>query len=126
MFQVKQSSHLNRDIAKRYPTGTEPISPGAQIDQVVVSTGTVVRARMSKTDKLAFVQIGLSFQERLVEGPETGHGAELLVFWRADKLEECFHPGKDCLEEIGAEAENNLWLEKTFEPEVAGLAIFRA
>ncbi len=60
MLQVEQASHFDGNITKRYPTGTESVSPCAQIDQIVVSTCAVIFARMGEANNFALMQVGFS------------------------------------------------------------------
>src|SRR5947209_6237781 len=123
MFEVEQASHFNRDIAKGYPTGTEFVGSGAQIDQVVVSTRAVVRARMGEANDLALMQVGSAFQKLLVKVPEARHSAKILVCLRTDDLKKRFRSRKEGLKEMLTEIQNNVSLKEPFQPEVAVLAI---
>ena len=88
MLQVDQASHFDRDIAQRYPTGTQFVGPCAQVDQVVVSARAVAIARVGEAHDLSLMQVGLPLQKLLVEVPQTRHSAEILVLLRTDDLKE--------------------------------------
>src|SRR5258707_5220318 len=124
MLQVDQPAHFDRNIAQRYPAGTKPVGPGAQIDQVIVPARTVVLSREVETQQFALMKIGLSLEKLLIEGPETRHSAEIFVHLRVDDLDERLRSTrKDSLKEVVAEVQNNISLKEPFQPEVALLAI---
>src|SRR6202521_5274213 len=123
MLQVDHASHFDWNITKGYPTGTEFVGPGAQIDQVIVSAGAGVRAGMGEANDLAFMQVGLSLQKLLIKVPETGHGTEILVLLRADDLKKCFRSRKVGFKEIMTEVQNDVSIKEPLQPEVAVLAI---
>src|SRR5258708_11881400 len=115
MLQVDHASHFDRDIPQRYPASAELVGSGAQINQVVVAASAVVLARVVETDELALVQVRLSLQKLLVEGPETGHGAKILVFLRTDDLKERLRAArKNGREEILLKVQNDVAFKKTF------------
>src|SRR5690348_10260607 len=118
MLQVDKASHFDRGITERYPTGTESVGSCAQIDQVVVSTRTVILARLGETNNLSLMQVRLPLQKLLVEVPETGHGAEILVLLRTHDLKECFCSRKDGLKEKTMEVQNDVSIKESFQPEV--------
>ncbi len=123
MLQVDHAAHFDRSITKRYPTGTEFVGPGAQIDQVVVSACAVGFAREVEANELSFMQVGLSLQELLVEVPETWHGAEILVLLRTDDLNKRFRSRKHGIKEMTAEVQNDVSIKEPLQPEVAVLSI---
>src|SRR2546421_7898026 len=123
MLQVDQASHFDRDIAQRYPTGTQFVGPCAQVDQVVVSARAVAIARVGEAHDLSLMQVGLSLQKLLVEVPETGHGAEILELLRTDDLKERFRSRKDGIKEITTEVQNDVSIKESLQPEVAVLSI---
>src|SRR5712692_6576625 len=119
MLQVDQASHFDWSIPKRYPTGRKFVGPCAEIDQVVVPAGAVALARMGEANDLALMQVGLSLQKLLIEVPETGHGAEILVLLRTDDLKERFRSRNDGLKEKTMEVLNDIPIKEPFQPEVA-------
>src|SRR5712692_7382222 len=123
MLQVDQASHFDWSIPKRYPTGRKFVGPCAEIDQVVVPAGAVALARMGEANDLSLMQVGLSLQKFLVEVPETGHGAEILVLLRTDDLKERFRSRKDAIKESTMEVQNDVSIKEPLQPEVAVLSI---
>src|SRR5712691_838557 len=123
MLQVDQASHFDWSIPKRYPTGRKFVGPCAEIDQVVVPAGAVALARMGEANDLSLMQVGLSLQKFLVEVPETGHGAEILVLLRTDDLKERFRSRKDGIKEMMTEVQNDISIKEPLQPEVAVLLI---
>src|SRR5260370_3017733 len=123
MLQVDHASHFDGGITQRYPTGTEFVGPCAQIDQVVVSACAVVLVRLGEANDLSRMQVGLSLQKLLIEVPETGHGAEVLVLLRTDDLKERFCSRKDGLKESTMEVQNDVSIKEPLQPEVAILSI---
>src|SRR5579863_6650051 len=113
MFKVDHTPHLDRDIAQRYPTGRECVSPCTQIDQVIVSAGTLVRTWMGEANNFALMQVGLPLKKLLIEVPETRHGAKILVLLRTNDLKKCFRAGKDSIEERATEVQNDISIKKT-------------
>src|SRR5712691_5605664 len=123
MLQVDHASHFDRDITKRYPTGREFVGPCGQIDQVVVSARAVVLARVGEANDLSLMQVGSALHKLLIEVPETGHGAEILVLLRTDDLKEPFSSRKDGIKEITTEVQNDVSIKETLQPDVAVLSI---
>src|SRR5216684_7856453 len=123
MLQVDHASHFDGGITQRYPTGTEFVGPCAQIDQVVVSACAVVLARLGEANDLSLMQVGSSLQKLLIEVPETGHGAEILVLLRTDDLKERFRSRKDGIKEVMTEVQNHVSIKEPLQPEVAVLLI---
>src|SRR5260370_5574494 len=123
MLEVDHDSQFDEGITQRYPSGTEFVGPCAQIDQVVVSACAVVLARLGEANDLARMQVGLSLQKLLIEVPETGHGAEVLVLLRTDDLKERFCSRKDGLKESTMEVQNDVSIKEPLQPEVAVLSI---
>src|SRR5947209_5602884 len=122
MLQVDQASHFDRDIAQRYPTGTQFVGPSAQVDQVVVSARAVAIARVGEAHDLSLMQVGLSRQKLLIEVPETGHGAEILELLRTDDIKERFRSRRDGLKEMTTEVQNDVLIKEPLQPEVAVLS----
>src|SRR2546423_1910746 len=122
MLQVDQASHFDRDIAQRYPTGTQFVGPCAQVDQVVVSARAVAIARVGEAHDLSLMQVGLSLQKLLIEVPETGHGAEILELLRTDDIKERFRSRRDGLKEMTTEVQNDVSIKEPLQPEVAILS----
>src|SRR6185437_5221152 len=112
MLQVEQTSHFDRDITKRYPTGAKLVSPSAQIDQIVVSAGTMILTRLCDANDLALMQVRLSSQKFLIEVPETGHGTEILVLSRTDEFKERFRSRQDGLKERITEVLNDIAIKE--------------
>src|SRR6266700_7094870 len=124
MLQVDHASHFDRDITKRYPTGREFVGPCAQIDQVVVSARAVVLARVGEANDLSLMQVGSALHKLLIEVPETGHGAEILVLLRTDDLKERLRSTRrDGIKEITTEVQNDVSIKEPLQPEVAVLSI---
>src|SRR6266550_3624356 len=115
MLQVDQASHFDRDIAQRYPTGTQFVGPCAQVDQVVVSARAVAIARVGEAHDLSLMQVGLSLQKLLIEVPETGHGAEILELLRTDDIKERFRSRRDGLKEMTTEVQNDVSIKELMQ-----------
>src|SRR6266851_5156139 len=123
MLQVDQTSHFDWNIPKRYPTGRKFVGPRAEIDQIVVSAGAMALAWVGESNDLSLMQVGLSLQKLLVEVPETGHGAEILVLLRTDDLKERFRSREDAINEITTKVQNDIPLKEPLQPEVAVLPV---
>src|SRR5690349_7901281 len=108
MFQVDQAPHFAGNITKWYPTGTEPVSPCAQINQVIVSTCAMIFAWMSEANDFALMQVRFSSLKLPLEVPETRHSAEIFVFLRTNDLKERFRARKDGLKERITEIQNSV------------------
>src|SRR5260370_13513117 len=122
MLQVDQAPHFDRDIAQRYPTGTQFVGPCAQVDQIVVSARAVAIARVGEAHDLALMQVGLPLQKLLIEVPETRHGAEILELLRTDNLKERFRSRRDGLKEMTTEVQNDVSIKEPLQPEVTVLS----